>query len=307
MLLLLLVVLGAVVAGATPARAEEAFRLSVRTPPAGMATDHERSRYWLLDKSSGTLALTALAADGTVQGHMTSRDRLVDATAIAYDAGELYVADIGGARKQVTVLQIIEPWPGTDILKAVPFVLAYPDGAHEGTALLLDRDGRLHVVTAGDHPAIYAAPVSPSHTEPSTLERVADAPGGVTDGTVLQDGRWVLRTATTVLTLDPATREVVGRAEIGVKEQDGVVTQGLATHEVLTATGPRGLVTRTAIPGPAPTAAPTQARTRAAAPRPVTSATPAQPTTIQQTGTAVALGAAAAAAVLAALVVLIRR
>ena len=306
-LLLLLVVIGALLSGAPPARAEEAFRLEVRTPPAGMTTDHERSRYWVLDRPSGRLALTALAADGTVQGHMTSRDTLVEAGGIAYDAGELYIGDVGGSRPEVTILQVMEPWPGTDILKAVPFVMTYPDGEHQGSAILLDRAGRLHVVTAGESPGIYAAPVAPSSEAPNALTRIADAPAGVTDGAVLSDGRWVLRTETTVLILDPDTRAVVGQQEIGVQERGQVVAQGLGKDVVLTAVGPEGLVSSTAIPGLRPTATPAPARTRAAAPRPVTSEGETEARTIEQTGTTMALGAAAALAALAGLVVLVRR
>lgn len=307
MLLLLLVVVGALLSAAPPARAEEAFRLQVRTPPAGMTTDHERSRYWLLDKASGRLALTALAEDGTVQGRMTSRDSLVDAAGIAYDAGELYVADIGGPRSEVTVLQIVEPWPGTDILKAVPFVLTYPDGKQEGTAILLGRDGRLHLVTGGETPGIYEAPMVPSSRAPNPLTRIADAPAGVTDGTVLSDGRWVLRTDTAVLTLDPQTHAVLGQTDIGTKEQGQVLTQALSGPAVLTAVGAQGLVTRTAVPGPQPTTAPAPARTRAAAPRPDTARGDAGASALQQAGTMLALGAAAVVAVLVGFVVLIRR
>lgn len=306
-LLLLLVVFGALLSGAPPARAAEAFTLTVRSAPVGMATDHERSRYWLLDKASGRLSLTALGTDGAVQGHMTSRDTLVNATGLAYDAGELYVGDVGGERPEVTVYQVMEPWPATDILKAVPFVLTYPDGVHVGTAILLDRDGRLHVVTGGDAPGIYAAPVAPSSSEPNVLERVADAPAGTTDATVLRDGRWVVRTATTLVTLDATTHEPIGEVEIGVEETGQVLAQSLADDTVLTAMGPGGLVTSTEIPGPAPTATPAPARTRAAAPRPVVAEAEDDTATFEQTGTTFALGAAVAVAALAGLVVLVRR
>ena len=305
-LLLLLVVVGALLSGAPPARAAEVFRLDVRTAPVGMATDFERSRYWLLDRATGGLSVTAVAADGTVQGTMTSRDKLEEATGLAYDAGELYVGDVGGEREQVIVYQILEPWPATDILEAVPFVLTYPDGPQEGVAILIDRDGRLHVVTGGENPGLYAAPTAPSASEPNALERIADAPADVTDATVLRDGRWALRTADTVTVVDARTRETVAEAAIGVEQEGQVMAEGLSGDVLLTALGPDGAVTSTSIPGPRPTATPAPARTRAAAPRPVVPEEEAT-RTFDQTGTTVALGAAAALAVLAGLVVLVRR
>ena len=46
--LLLLVVAGALLT-APPVRADETFRLASSSQPVGMATDHARGRYWVLD------------------------------------------------------------------------------------------------------------------------------------------------------------------------------------------------------------------------------------------------------------------
>lgn len=136
---------------------------------------------------------------------------------------------------------------------------------------------------------------------------MADAPAGTTDATVLRDGRWIVRTATTLVTLDATTHEPIGEVEIGVEETGQVLAQSLADDTVLTAMGPGGLVTSTEIPGPAPTATPAPARTRAAAPRPVVAEAEDDAVTFEQTGTTLALGAAVAVAALAGLVVLVRR
>jgi hypothetical protein len=84
---------------------------------------------------------------------------------------------------------------------------------------------------------------------------------------VLQDGRLVLRTATTLYTLDASSYATLGQADIGVTERGQAITQAIDTAQVLTAAGPSGAVsTGTAIPGPAP-ATPQNPATRTANPQ----------------------------------------
>ncbi|MDO5533583.1 MAG: hypothetical protein Q4F65_02890 [Propionibacteriaceae bacterium] len=310
-LLLLLVLVGSLLAGAPLARAAEAFVWEGRNPPAGLAVDADRQRYWALDRSSGNLSLTALGADGTVQGEMTSRDTLVDAVGLTHVAGTASIGDIGGERESVTIYQILEPWPATDILRSVAHELAYPDGEQDGVALLGDAQHRLYLVTGGEDPGVYRAPLldaqgTPEDAEPAALERIADAPEGVTGGTVLRDGRWALRTETEIIAWDPDTHTELDRVEIDVEERGQVITEGLVDGEVLTGVGPRGVITATRVPGPAPqTPAP-----RAVRPTSIPVATTdveADTRTFEQTGTTFALAAAAIVAVLAGLVVLVRR
>lgn len=304
-LLILLVVLGALL-NAPPARAEEAFRLQGTSAPLGLATDHARGRYWLLDKQSGRLTLTALGRDGAVQGQMNSRDSLINAQALAFDAGEAYVGDIGGRREQVTIYQVTEPWPGTEILKAIPYVLTYPDGPHDASAILVDSNHRLHVVTKGSNAGIYRAGENPSDTEPNPLTRVASAPEGITDGVVLLDGRLVLRTASRVFTLDPDTYATVGEVEVGVEQTGQAIAQGLGANEVITASGPEGQVTEVTVPGPAPSTSATPRATRA--PNVQSQASDPQATrTFEQTGTTLAIVAALVLSALAASIVMVRR
>lgn len=306
-LLLLLVVAGALV-GAPPVRAEGLWQLPARSVPHGLASDHANHRYWLLDKASGRLTLTALSADGAVEGQMTSRDQLTDAQALAYDAGQAFIGDVGGRRKEVVILQVSDPWPGTEINKAPAFRLVYPDGAsHEAAAILVDATHRLHVVTTGEGAGIFQAPESPSASEANALTRVASVPDGVTDGTVLLDGRVVLRTASTVLTLDPTTWEVVAEEPLADPDERGhALAEGLGTNQVVTAAGPDGLVAAMPVPGPSPSGTPSPRPTRR-------TQVPAQPDapeptrTFDQTGTTIALIAAAALAVLAGGIVLVRR
>lgn len=303
--LLLLVVAGALLT-APPVRADETFRLASSSQPVGMATDHARGRYWVLDKSSGRLTLTAIKPDGTVEGTMNSRDTLTSAQALAFDSGEAYVGDIGGRRTQVTIYQVTEPWPGTEILKAIAYPLTYPDGSHDAAAILVDGSHRISVVTKGTNAGIYQAVAEPTRDTPSALTRVADAPDGVTDAVVLQDGRLVLRTATTLYTLDASSYATLGQADIGVTERGQAITQAIDTAQVLTAAGPSGAVTGTAIPGPAP-ATPQNPATRTANTQTQATTDPAENRTFAQTGTTASVAIGAGLAAIAGLVVVLRR
>lgn len=180
--------------GATPAHAAEPeFTLSGYQAPVGLATDMERGRYWVLTSVSGTLTLHAYAADGSDEGSMNSRDSVTNMQALAFVDGQAYVGDVGGVRSQVNIYRVRDPWPGTEINHAKVHTFAYPDGSHQAAAILVDANHRMYVVTTGNDPGIYEAPKGAPSGETSDLKRVADAPADVTDGTVLEDGRIVLR------------------------------------------------------------------------------------------------------------------
>lgn len=304
-LLIILVVAGALLS-AQPARADELFRIEGRAP-LGLATDHARDRFWVLDRASGRLTLTALADDGSVQGQMSSRDSLTNAQALAFDAGEAYIGDVGGRRAQVTIYQVTEPWPGTEILRAIPYALSYPDGRHDAAAILVDAAHRLHVVTSGPEAGVYQAPASLSTTEPNGLTRVASVPDGVTDSQVLHDGRVVLRTASSLVTLDPATWAELGQTPLEA-EAGAALTEALTPNEVVVAAGPSGEAQTFEVPGPAPTVRATARPARAPATQTQSqSADPEATRTFEQTGTTVAFVAALVLAALSAAVVLVRR
>ena len=304
LLLVLLVVVGALL-NVTPARAADTVTLPARSVPLGMATDHARERYWVLDSASGRLRLTAIAADGTVEGDFVSNDTLTNAQALAFADGSAYVGDVGGARARVTIYQVTEPWPGTDILRAVAYPLAYPDGRHDAAAIMVDARHRVYVITTGAGAGIYRAPQTLGTDAPNALERVADAPAGVTDATVLRDGRFVVRTPTAVIALDGDTFAPVGESAIGVTQRGQSLTESLDDGEVVTAAGGGGEVTVLAVPGPAPaTAAPQPGAAPAAPPR---TDEPSSTRTFDQVGTTASLLAALVVAVLAGVVVVARR
>lgn len=302
-LLLVLVVAGALMS-APPVRADEAFKLPTSSTPVGMATDAARGRYWVLDKTSGKLTLTAVKPDGTLEGTMSSRDTLSNAQALAFEGGEAYIGDIGGKRTQVTIYQVTEPWPDTEILKAIAYPLSYPDGSHDAAAILVDADHRLSIITKGPQAGVYQAPANPNN-QGNQLTRVGDAPDGVTDATTLLDGRIVLRTAAELITWD-AHRAELGRAPITGQEKGQSLTQAIAPNTVLTAAGTAGQVDAQAVPGPAPT---TTTPRPSLIPNAQTQATadPAENRTFAQTGTTASVAIAAALAAIAGLVVVLRR
>ena len=300
--------LAAVLTAATPAyAAEPAFELGASAAPLGMGTDAARDRYWVLNDRSGQLALHAWTGGGGDEGRMNSRDRVTNVQAMAFVGGEAWVGDIGGRRSEVTIYRLTEPWPGTEVVRAPAYRYTYPDGQQSSLAMMVDATLRIFVVTSGDRPGIYAAPESLDADSPQVLVRVADAPAGVTDATVLPDGRWVLRTASTLYTLDPVSYATIGEAEIGVEEKGQALAPTVDGTGVLTGAGARGVLNVHAVPGPAPaTAAPTPAPPKAPVPAPP-EAESVEPATYAQIGTTTAIVAALVVAVLSAIVVLLRR
>lgn len=287
------------------ATAEPVFSLAGSRAPAGMATDHQHDRYWVLASTSGKLTLHAYGADGTDEGYMNSRDYVTNVQAVAYVNGSAYVADSGSSRSQVEIYWVRAPWPGTEINHAKVYTFTYPDGSHRAKAILVDADHRISVVTSGTDAGIYQAPADATTGTTAALTRVADAPAEVTDGTVLRDGRIVLRTASTVYTLDPTTYETLGSADLELTENGMSVTESVAGASLLTGATGAQEVSESAVPGPAPaTTAPSPEATEEA--EDTESTEDAQPV-VPQTGTRWALIAAGALAVLAALFALVKR
>lgn len=298
---------GVVLAAAPPVAAGDGFDLTVTgvSQPVGMATDHHRQRYWVAAPNpGGMLTLYSVDAQGRYEGRMRSRDSVRNVQAIAFVFDQMFVGDVGGKRETVTIYVVPSPWPTTEINHARQIRLTYPDGAHDSAAIFADADARLHVVTRTTPAAIYAAPAQPSETEPNELERVAEAPEGVTDATVLLDGRVAVRTAERAYVLDPDDWSV--EAELPIEEgQRGMsLTEALGQRAVITAADADGWAVEVAIPG-RETAQPSPPATRA--PVQVVPADPEDTRTFQQTGTVVAMIAALAVALVSAAVVLVKR
>lgn len=118
----------------------------------------------------------------------------------------LWLGDIGDnreARPDVSVFRFVEPRKLTDrTVTATWFRFTYPDGSHDAEALLVaPGTGRVFIATKGFGGAgLYRAPRRLVTRDLGTnrLTRVADVPVLVTDGAFLPDGRFVLRTYTSV-------------------------------------------------------------------------------------------------------------
>ena len=310
---------------------------------SGLATDADAERYWTVNDSGDAGVAYALDDQGETQGTLRFRVEPVDVEAVAFHQGRLYVADIGdnrASRDNVTVYFFDDAEPATEPVVYKAYDFSYPDGPHNAETLLVDGDGRLFIVTKGTRGGIYAAPPSPSRQGVNELERVGDAPALVTDGTVLPDGRFALRTYVSVEIVDPDSYEVVARASTPAQKQGESITTTFDGKALLIGSeGKQSKVLRIDIPtgvgdsptsstGPTPTSSPSATSSADQTPRP--SATADDPSddpsaagtaaaeddvpedsgssSSSRQGTLAALGLAAAIAIVAgSVVVLIRR
>ena len=273
-------------------------------PVAGLTVEAQRSRYWAVASGGGRLTAFALDQEGQLIGTVDSRDWAQSVRAVAFRSPYLYIGDVGGVRRTVTVWRMEGPVPTTSINEAVALTLTYPDGAHSADAILVGHDRRIYVVTNGSPGGIYRAPEAPSTEVASELERVADAPDGVTDGVILFDRRVTLRSASRVYTLDPETFKVVDQARIPGEPGGSALAQTVDGEMLLAGADAQGRVVAVAVPGPAPA---TPAPPPTMAPRTPDPADSEDNPTILQTGTTATLIAALGVAVLAGLVALLKR
>jgi len=169
----------------------------------------------------------------------------------------LFLGDIGDnleERPDVSVFRFAEPRSLRDrTVRATWYRFTYPDGPHDAEALLVDpRTGRLLIATKGFAGGLYRAPRDLVTRDVGTNElvRVADVPALVTDGAYLQDGRFALRTYSSVHVYDRPGHEV-GVAELPPQPQG----ESLAADHgrlLVGSEGERSAVYAVDVPGPAP-------------------------------------------------------
>ena len=191
----------------------------------------------------------------------------------------LYLGDIGDnlrERPDVSVFRFREPTRLADAtVPARWYRFTYPDGPHDAEALLVDADGRIMVATkefAGA--ALYRAPrrLVTEGQGTNVLTRLADVPSLVTDGAYLPDGRFVLRTYTSVSLYDRPGHEVA-RASLPPQPQgESVAADG--DRLLVGSEGVRSTVLAVPVPGPSP-AASSAAASPTASPSPSRSASDA--------------------------------
>ena len=226
---------------AAPAYADDqpVFKISDDriTESSGLATDTSQRLYWTVNDSGDEARAFALNESGEVQGTLGFRADVTDIEALAYHDNSLYLGDIGdnnGDRDFVTVYILANPEPNDSTVLYHAYDFAYPDGAHDAETLLIKKSGRIFIVTKGKDGGIYRAPKEPSSAQVNTLTRVADAPSYVTDGTVLDDGRFALRSYVDVKIVDPKQDyKVVAQAPTPFQPQGESITTALDGKSLL--------------------------------------------------------------------------
>ena len=248
------------------------------TESSGLATDADAERYWTVNDSGDAGTAYALDDQGETQGTLEFRVEPVDVEAVAFHEGRLYVADIGDNRARrdtVTVYFFDDAAPATEPVVYKAYDFSYPDGPHDAETLLVDGDGRLFIVTKGAEGGIYAAPSPPSRQGVNELERVGDAPPFVTDGTVLSDGRFALRTYVSVEIVDPDSYGVVARAATPAQKQGESITTTFDGKSLLIGSeGKRSKVLRIDIPAGLDAAPTSSSSPPSSSPRPSDTASP---------------------------------
>lgn len=300
---------------------EVAFTIQDRriTESSGLATDRDEEVYWTVNDSGSSGVAYALDGDGRTDGTVRFLADPVDIEAIAVHDNRLLIADIGDNRARrdyVTVFAIDNPEPNDATRNYRAYDFAYPDGAHDAEAMLVDGRGRFYFVTKEARAGIYRAPASPSRQGINRLTRVGNAPAFVTDGTFLPDGdRIALRTYVSVEVLDAESYRTVARAPLPLQPQGESITMDLDGKNLLVGSeGVLSKVYRIAVPTTT-SGAPTPSASPPASPSPTptgsASAEPAEDDSAVLSqdgdGTLLAVGLAAGVAMIAAAVVILIR
>ncbi len=168
--------------------------------------------YWTHNDSGGGPYLYAFDLRGAAHGRWRVRDaRSRDWEDISAGPGPapgrpyLYIGDIGGKRREVTVYRIEEPRIAAcprdcQTQPAVAIRLRYPDGPHDAEALLVHpKTGDIYIIGKGAATGVYKArPGQLTMTRIATLDvpgrAFATLIGGITGGDISPDGRRVALT-----------------------------------------------------------------------------------------------------------------
>ena len=222
----------------------------------------DSGRVFTVDPGSGdTVGVTSWSGDPTD----------VEAIAPAGD-GQVWVGDIGdnrGSRDSVRIARV--PVGRGDREVDVDWRdLTYPDGPRDAECLLAHPvTGRLLVITKGAlGGTVYAVPPSSD-----TLRPLASAPGLVTDGAFLPDGRHlILRTYDRAFVYTYPAFEKVGSLDLPEQEQGEGLAVAPDGQVYLSSEGSHQPVLRVALPrsalGPARGVSPPPPPTPAEAPAP---------------------------------------
>ncbi len=212
------VLIGALSVGPSIVVARADVSITVQEPALdsslALASDAGRGVYWTANRIGGEVF--AIQPDGATAGVVGYVAKPKDVEAMAYRQGVLYVADIGdlaASRDTVTVHGLSELGYATSSPHRA-WDFRYPDGPRDASAFVLDDAGRMYIISREQDAGVYRAPAVPRRDQVNDLERVADAPAWVTDATLLPDGKLAMRTYTSVSVLDPSSFDTVAAAEL---------------------------------------------------------------------------------------------
>ncbi len=305
----------------SPAHADEkafAFTDSRITECSGMATDTSRSYYWAInDTETSGGRIYAVKPNGDTVSSIAYGADLYDTEALAYYNGFFYVGDIGdnqATRETISVYVVSGSNPGGSKTTYTRYRFTYPDGAHDAEGMFISPSGRIFIVTKAATGAIYAAPTKLSTGSANKLTKVADAPAYATDATRLTDGRVAIRTYTSVTIYNGELKKVAS-TNTTVQKQGEAITQSLkGTSLLLASEGKYSSVLAASVPtsssasttpttSATPTASATTAKASASASASTATAAPAS----GSGGTQTVLFVAGGVALLAGLIVFLRR
>lgn len=315
--------------GVAAAETEVAFSIRDNriTESSGLTRDTAGNRFWTINDEGSTVY--ALSSSGEVTGSFTFRAETVDPEAVTMLDNRLYVADIGDndeQRDQIAVYYFDNPSTTGGVVTYKSWDFRYADGPHNAETLLVNSAGRLFVVTKGSKGAVYAAPRDPVTAGVNVLTKVGKAPKQVTDGVFLDDDDQIaLLTKTKVEVIDADSYDKVASEPMTEQPQPESLTRTLDGKQLLVGSeGKNSKVLSMPVPAaeeesPSPSPEPSKSATKSA--KPATSESPADSEDVDppadeeesdtgglQTGTMLALGAAAVvAAVAGAVVGLVRR
>lgn len=195
-----------------------------------LASDASRGVYWTAPDGA---RLVAVNPSGSKAGEVTWDAEVSSVDALANLDGKIYAAQLGDgeAVSQVTV----------DRLEAVsygsssPFsrwTFSYPDGPKAADAMMVSPKGNIWIVTKGNPGGFYYAP-APDSSGNFILTREADAPAWVTDGVFVDASTAVLRTYTTVLSVDMFSYQTTGAQAAPEQDRGEAVATTLSGSGVL--------------------------------------------------------------------------
>ena len=179
-------------------RITESSGLAASTKNRGIVYTHNDSDagpvLYAVDDSSGE-TVAALTLEGAPARDWEAMTRCKDKR-----TDVLWVADIGDnidAWKTYRLYRVPEPSdPKTGNVEWTQFDVQYDDGrARDAESVLCDpRNGRLYLVTkeTAEKAGVYRGPATMKAGAVNTFNRIADAPGAVTDAAFFGDGRFVV-------------------------------------------------------------------------------------------------------------------